>query len=172
MVARAPHAICWSGGIRYEVHLARVSGLIRKSPVLTLVDCASTTATCQVAIGIRFRACQWRLLLTSTILKSTVLLLLSFRGTLLLQRFLRFFLCLPSSLQALAHHSFPRDAALRTRSAISSDLPHLKVKRRRMPGDKERTGVGGTGNPRSRFHLAPFDARAQRRGSVAGDPRD
>jgi hypothetical protein len=101
VAARAVHSVRGSGGIDDQVHSSGVGFLIWKPPVLALVDGATASATRQVAVRVRSRMCH------SEALKPSVLLLLPFRGTLFLQRFLGFLLPLTLTVQTLAHGSLP-----------------------------------------------------------------
>ena len=126
MAARAAHPIRGSGGICYQVHPSWVSTLVWKSPMLALVDGAAASAARQIAVRVRSLMCHGRLRLepgSSEALKPTALLLLSLRGTLFSQRFLRFLFRLTLAVQTFAHGLLPRDGAHLSRSATRSTAP-------------------------------------------------
>src|SRR5579862_996884 len=112
VAAWAAHTIGGSGRVCYQVHSSRVSALVRKPPMLALVDGAPASAACQKAVRVfsvaKHRRCPYSRasegLKTPALL---LLLLLLFRGALLLQRFCRLLLRLPLPVQTLAHASLP-----------------------------------------------------------------
>src|SRR4029077_3894641 len=109
-------------------------------PMLALVDGATASAARQIAVRVRSLMCHWRLLLepgSSEARKTSALLLLPFRGTLFLQRFLWFLLRLSLSVQTFAHGSLPWGGAYLSRSATRDTAPcALPCRRANVHGPK------------------------------------
>src|SRR5579862_1201253 len=111
VAAWAAHTIGGCGRVCYQVYSSRVSGLVRKPPMLALVDGATASAAGQIAVRVFSVPSHQRCPTPSSEGLKTpalpLLLLLLFRGALLLQRFCRLLLRLPLPVQTLAHDSLP-----------------------------------------------------------------